>query len=213
MKDHTHISILLDRSGSMSGCVADTLGGINKFLEEQKAFGDNATVTVAQFGSKYDIIYNNVPIKEVKPITESEYKIDGLTALLDSIGKLITDTGTYLSSISEEDRPNKVFVVITTDGHENASREFNHSKIKEMIKHQQEVYSWNFVFLGAEIGTEQAGLLGIQDAYSASYSKENSIDTYSFLSKSFCVTRGIKETASLDENWKKEVDKNEDNHA
>lgn len=209
MKDHTHISILLDRSGSMANCVQDTLGGINRFLEEQRAFGDNATVTVAQFGSKYELIYDNVPISKVEPITEKQYRIDGWTALLDSVGKLIQNTGAYLASLPEEDRPNKVFVVITTDGHENYSREFTAAKIKEMIKHQENKYNWSFVFLGAEIGIEQGLEMGLSAANSASYSKGNSIDTYGYLSRSVVQSRGIAAAASLGNEWKEKVEENE----
>lgn len=47
----------------------------------------------------------------------------------------------------KNDRPGKVVFVITTDGMENASREFTYEKVKELIQHQQEKYNWEFIFL------------------------------------------------------------------
>lgn len=159
---------------------------------EQKRVGDNATLTVAQFGSEYEMIMENVPIKEVQKITEEQYRISGCTALLDSTGKIIIDTGAYLRSIPEENRPDKVILVVMTDGLENESREFNYEKIKEMIKHQEEKYSWQFVFLGADIDTQQAEMMGFAAASSVSYSKTSSLDSYIVASNSVSdVRRGF----------------------
>ncbi len=150
---YTHCTILLDRSGSMDKVKDETIASCNNFLREQKKIVGDLTLTLAQFNSSISITEHMKPIAEVKELTSSSFKPDGFTALLDSLAKMIISTGEVLSNMKEEDRPSKVVFVVITDGHENASEEYKgesgKAKIAEMIKHQTEIYSWDFVFLGA----------------------------------------------------------------
>jgi hypothetical protein len=157
----TEIVFILDRSGSMGGLESDTIGGFNAFIEKQSQLAGETIVTTVFFDDEYEILWNGVKANEVK-LTDKEYFVRGCTALLDSIGKTILDVGYRLSKINEEERPGKVIFVIITDGLENASREFTYKKVKELIKHQQEKYSWGFIFLGANIDTaKEAASMGI----------------------------------------------------
>lgn len=149
MRDFTDITFILDRSGSMGSLQSDIIGGFRAFVEEQQRLGDNASLTLVQFDHEYTVNFSNVPIKDVS--STIEFVPRGTTALLDAIGKTIIDTGARLSQMPESDRPNKVLVIVMTDGHENASREFTGAKIREMVEHQKTVYRWEFVFLGANI--------------------------------------------------------------
>ncbi|MFP7299769.1 vWA domain-containing protein [Neobacillus niacini] len=167
-KNLTEIIFLLDRSGSMGGLEGDTIGGFNAFIEKQRELEGKTLVTAVLFDDHYEIVWNGVEAYKVK-LTEEKYFVRGCTALLDAVGKTILDVGYRFSKTNEENRPGKVIFVITTDGYENASKEFTYEKVKELIKHQQEKYSWEFIFLGANIDAEmEANSLGIdiENAYS-----------------------------------------------
>jgi len=147
----TELVFILDRSGSMSGLEKDTIGGYNSFVAKQQGESGEANLTTVLFDDKYEKLHDRVSIKKIEPLTEKEYFARGSTALLDSVGKTILDIGKQLEVIPEPERPAKVLFVITTDGHENASKEYSAVKIKEMIEHQKDVYNWEFLFLGANI--------------------------------------------------------------
>jgi hypothetical protein len=144
---------ILDRSGSMGGLEKDTIGGYNSFIAAQAKLPGELKVTTILFDDKYELLYSGVKADEAM-LNDSNYTTRGSTALLDAVGKTILDIGARLANTKEEDRAEKIIFVITTDGQENASKEFNHVKIKEMITHQRDVYKWEFVFFGANIETE-----------------------------------------------------------
>jgi hypothetical protein len=149
-EDYTHISFLLDRSGSMRSVASDTIGGFNQFLSSQKGAPGRATFTLAQFDDVYEPVGSPMMnIAYVRDLTGQTFSPRGSTALLDGIGRLIEETGAGLTRMPEEARPAKVVFVIQTDGEENASTRFNLAQINSMIAHQREKYQWEFVFLGA----------------------------------------------------------------
>ncbi|MDG4657260.1 VWA domain-containing protein [Ectobacillus antri] len=157
----TEIVFLLDRSGSMSGLESDTIGGFNALIRKQNQMEGETKVTVVLFDDEYEVVWDGVDAKGLT-LTEKEYQVRGCTALLDAIGKSIIEVGRRLSQTNEAQRPGKVIFAITTDGEENASQEFTYKKIKEMITHQQEIYSWEFLFLGANIdAAQEAKSIGI----------------------------------------------------
>lgn len=156
--NYTHISMVLDKSGSMSSIRKDTIGGFNTFLNSQKAEPGKATLSLVQFDDRYEQIYEMKLLSLVPDLTENMYVPRGNTALLDAMGRCIIDTGAKLSAMSEDQRPAKVIFVIVTDGEENASHEFKKDKINEMISEQRHIYKWEFVFLGANQDAIQAGI-------------------------------------------------------
>lgn len=145
----SEIIVVLDRSGSMDGIKDDTIGGFNTFLEKQKEVPGEAAFTLVQFDDRYEVISNAVQLSDAKPLTRETFVPRGSTALLDAIGRTINQSGKRLADLKEEDRPEKVIFVIVTDGQENASKEFSHARINEMIATQRDTYKWEFVFLGA----------------------------------------------------------------
>ena len=147
----TELVFILDRSGSMGGLEKDTIGGYNSFIAKQQEESGDANLTTVLFDHGYEILHNAVDVKKVAPLTDKEYYARGTTALLDAVGKTIVDIGNRLSSLLDAERPEKVLFVITTDGMENASHKYSSDKIKEMIEHQKSVYSWQFLFLGANM--------------------------------------------------------------
>lgn len=167
--EKTHIICVLDRSGSMSSIMKDSIGGFNTFLKQQKELPDDATITVALFDDKYELLYDNVDIKEVKDITETEWFPRGTTALYDAIGKTINNDKALIKRMKKKDRPNKVLVCVVTDGYENASQEFNLDQIKTLIK-DCENDDWNFIYLAANQDAFDVGSsFGISGANTYTY--------------------------------------------
>jgi len=149
--DYTHIVFVLDRSGSMASVADDAVGGFNQFLNEQKIAPGQATMTFAQFDHEFEMLYNFVPVSQVPELNEKTFQPRGMTRLLDAVGNTINRVGKHLSAMDEYQRPSKVVFAILTDGHENDSREFNRSKVFEMIKHQESKYNWQFAYLSSDM--------------------------------------------------------------
>jgi hypothetical protein len=145
--EKTHIICILDRSGSMSSIMDDSIGGFNTFLKKQKELPDEATITIALFDDKYELIYDNVDIKKAEELTKKDWYPRGTTALYDAIGKTINSEKQNFIKLGKE-APAKVLVCVVTDGHENASHEYNLETIKKLIKSCEED-DWNFIYLAA----------------------------------------------------------------
>ncbi len=161
-KGSTELVFILDKSGSMSGLEADTIGGFNSMLKKQKESDDECRITTVFFDHTYEIIHDRIDIKAVHPITDKDYQVGGSTALLDAIGKTIQKMVNVQKHSDDAYRAEKVLFVIITDGEENASREYSAKRIKKRIAYQKSHYSWEFIFLGANIdAVETAGRFGI----------------------------------------------------
>ncbi len=164
-KKLTEIVFILDRSGSMGGLESDTIGGYNSMLAKQKSEDGDAIVTTVLFDDRIEVLHDRVPLKKVKPITDKEYFVRGSTALLDAIGSTINRIKNVQKETEDEDEntvPGKTLFIITTDGMENASREFNYDKVKKLVEQQKKKDSWEFIFLGANIdAVEVAGRFGV----------------------------------------------------
>lgn len=170
MKNKTDITIILDRSGSMESVKSDTIGGFNSFLNSQQQNETEASLSLVQFDDQYETLYIDKDIKQADKLTSNTFQPRGSTALFDAIGQTINSVGQRLAELAESERPDKVLLVIMTDGFENASREFSAEKISEMIKHQRNVYSWEFMFIGAnQDAVLSANQIGIPTAASITY--------------------------------------------
>ena len=193
-KNLTELVFILDRSGSMYNLVSDTIGGFNSMVESQKNEYGEAYVTTVLFDDHYELLHDHINIKEIQPITDKEYYARGCTALLDAIGKTINSIGVRLNNTSEDERPDKVIFVITTDGYENASKEFDKAHIKDMIEHQQNKYSWTFMFLGANMdAVGEAKNLGINTDFARTYTANNvgTQSVYNSVSKAIDTMRCV----------------------
>ncbi|HKX66092.1 MAG TPA: vWA domain-containing protein [Intrasporangium sp.] len=165
----THIAFLLDRSGSMHSIKDDTEGGFDAFIAEQRQQGGDCRVTLAQFDNEYEEVYRDLPLAQVPAL---RLVPRGSTALLDSIGRLVTSTGERLAGLPEDERPGIVIVGIMTDGHENASREWTHPAVKALIEQQTKTYGWQFLYLGADQDAIEVGSsIGVAAANSMTYSR------------------------------------------
>ena len=149
--DLTELVFLLDRSGSMAGLEADTIGGFNSMIEKQKAEPGRAYVSTVLFDDRCEVLYDRLPLDQIPPMSSREYYPRGSTALLDAIGRATHPIGNVPKYARPEDVPARTLFVITTDGMENASRRYRYEDIKRRIERQQAKYGWEFLFLGANI--------------------------------------------------------------
>lgn len=151
MKNTTAIHVVLDRSGSMSRVRSDVIGGFNTFLKEQKAEPGKATISLAQFDSVYEVVYESQPLSKAPDLDEKTYVPRASTALLDAIGRTINNVSAELKKLTLGQRPDKVLFLIMTDGLENASTEFKKDEIKRLIELNEKELDWKFVFIGASL--------------------------------------------------------------
>jgi hypothetical protein len=148
-KGYTHIGLIVDESGSMDSHKAETIKAVNDFIEEQKLVKGKATLTLVKFNSNIKFIDEFSDLNSAEGLTTSNYKPSASTALRDALGATVDSIGSKLASMPEKDRPEKVLVITFTDGEENSSRNYSVEKLKGMIEHQQDKYSWTFLFVGA----------------------------------------------------------------
>lgn len=150
---YTHITVILDRSGSMESIRDDVIGGFNAFLAEQSGLPETATLTLVQFDTQnpYEVLHNFQLLSTVPQLTREVYVPRASTPLLDALGRGINDLEQTLGKMKEADRPEKVIFLIVTDGQENASREFNRRQVAEMISKHEEKDRWQFVYISADL--------------------------------------------------------------
>ena len=212
-KNLTEIVYILDRSGSMSGLEADTIGGFNSMIEKQKQTGEKAYVSTVLFDDRTEVIHDRVPIEKVDKITNKEYFVRGSTALLDAVGGAIKHIINIHKYAREEDRPDKTIFVITTDGMENASINYNYKQVKKMIEKEQKEYGWEFIFIGANIDAcAEAERFGIRKERAVNYIHDD-IGTkliYEGVSQARCAAMEadspmVMEESLSNNSWKKEI--------
>ena len=206
-KNLTELVMILDRSGSMGGLESDTIGGYNSMLKKQREEDGEVLVSTVLFDDRSEVLYDRVPLEKMPQMTEKEYYVRGCTALLDAVGGAIHHIGNVHKYAREEDRPEKTIFVITTDGLENASREYSYGRVKKMVEQQKEKYGWEFLFLGANIDAiETAGRFGISADRAANYNsdREGTALNYDVLAETVCKMRVA--AAPIDAGWKKRID-------
>ena len=205
-KNLTEIIFILDRSGSMSGLEADTIGGFNSMIEKQKKADGEAMISTVLFDNVSEVIHDRVSVLDIQPMTDKDYTVRGCTALLDAIGGAIHHIGDIHKYARAEDVPEHTLFVITTDGMENASRHYNAERVKQMIERQKARYGWEFLFLGANIdAVETARHFGIGADRAVNYHSDSAGTqlNYEVLSEAICAVRG---SVQLGADWKKRID-------
>lgn len=197
---------ILDRSGSMAGLEADTIGGYNSMLAKQKALEGEALVSTVLFDHESAVICDRTPLSKVPEMTEKEYFVRGCTALLDAVGGAIHHIGNVHKYARDEDRPEKTVFVITTDGMENASKTYTYGRVQEMIKRQTEKYGWEFLFLGANIDAKaEAGRLGIRERRAVKYQndKKGTALNYKVVGEAIAELRCC---SAISDDWAEEIE-------
>ena len=202
--DLTELVFILDRSGSMGGLESDTIGGFNAMLARQKAQPGECRITTVLFDDKLEMLHDRIDLKAASQITENEYFVRGSTALLDAIGMTINKIIGVQKNTSEDYRAEKVMFVITTDGMENASREYSYGKVKELVERQKQNFGWEFIFLGANIdAVEVAGRFGIAGNRAQNFNNDSEGIklNYDVVSNTVATFRGAPVGAAIADNW------------
>ena len=170
----TELVFILDRSGSMAGLEADTIGGFNSMLAKQRATPGAAVVSTLLFDHECQVLHDRVPLEEVRDMTREDYYVRGCTGLLDAVGGAIHHIGNVHKYARKEDVPEKTLFIITTDGMENASKRYDYRKVKEMVERQKSKYGWEFLFLGANIdAAQEAARFGIGQDKAVTYCSDS----------------------------------------
>ena len=204
---YTELVFILDRSGSMSGLEADTIGGFNALIAKQKKVAGRAVVSTVLFDDRIEVLHDRVPLERIEPLTDRDYYVRGCTALLDSLGGGIHHIGNVHKYARPEDRPEKTLFVITTDGMENASRRYTAEKVKAMVERQKARYGWEFLFLGANMdAVEVAGRVGIGADRAATYRCDEEGTALNFEVISDAVRHVRACSAPLSADWKARIE-------
>lgn len=203
----TELVFILDRSGSMSGLESDTIGGFNAMIDKQKKEDGEVYVSTILFDHVSEVLHDRVKLTEVPRMTEQDYTVRGCTALLDALGGAIRHIGNIHKYARSEDVPSHTMFVITTDGQENASRQYDLDRVKKMIEHQKKKYGWVFLFIGANIDAVQtAAAFGIEKNRAVNYNADSQGTRvlYETLSAPICAMRANK---AISDDWSRDIDK------
>jgi len=205
-KGLTELVFILDRSGSMNGLEADTIGGFNSMIEKQRREDGECFVSTVLFDDESDVIHDRVSLTDIPKMAEKDYFVRGCTALIDAIGGAIKHIGNIHKYAREEDVPEHTVFIITTDGYENASHKYTSDEVKNMISRQTEKYGWEFIFLGANIDAVQtAATLGIREDRAVNYhaDSEGTALNFDVLGDAVC---NVREGKHLSASWKSRID-------
>ena len=203
----TELVFILDRSGSMAGLEADTIGGFNAMIEKQKKGDGECYVSTVLFDNVSEVLHDRVKLADIKPMTDKEYTVRGSTALIDALGDAIHHIGNIHKYARPEDVPENTVFVITTDGMENASHRYTSDRVKEMIEKQKDKYGWEFIFIGANIdAVETARNYGIDQSRAVNYhaDKTGTRVLYETVSETVCNVRAGKCIAP---EWSEKINK------
>ncbi|MBR6478612.1 MAG: VWA domain-containing protein [Lachnospiraceae bacterium] len=194
-KGLTEIVFILDRSGSMGGLESDTIGGYNSMLSKQKKEKGEAIISTILFDDRTEVLHDRKALDKVSPITAKEYYVRGCTALLDAVGGAIHHVSKVQKELPEEERPEKTLFIITTDGMENASKEYTYDKVKKMVEKKKKKNQWEFIFLGANIDAiAVAGRFGVEASRAVRYEcdSEGTALNFDVMSKMVSCARACK---------------------
>lgn len=204
----TELVFILDRSGSMAGLEADTIGGFNSMIEKQKKQNGKCYVSTVLFDHETQVVHDRVELSSVRPMTGNDYFVRGSTALIDAIGSAIHHIANIHKYARPEDVPQNTMFVITTDGMENASHKYSSSEVKRMIEKEKEKYGWEFIFIGANIdAVETAKHFGINADRAVNYHADSKGTDVLYSTVSAAVSN-MRACAPMQADWSKNL--NED---
>lgn len=206
-KNLTELVFILDRSGSMAGLEEDTIGGFNAFVKKQQKLEGECVVSTILFDDECEVLHDRAALDKIAPMTGADYSVGGCTALLDAIGRAIHHIGNVHKYADNSTVPERTMFIITTDGMENASREYSLDKIKAMIERQKEKYGWEFLFLGANIdAVSTARSMGIGEDRAVTYFAdcEGTRTNFDAMDRAVCSFRAAKPVGT---EWKSKVER------
>ena len=201
----TELIFILDRSGSMAGLESDTIGGFNATIKDQKEIEGETRVTTILFDNLFEVLHDRIDLQDILPLTNKEYFVRGSTALYDAVALGINKILNVQRQTKAESRADKVIMVITTDGYENASRETSGKMLHKMIEDCKEK-GWEFLFLGADIDAQSvAESIGIDRRRSSNFVKDSIGVGVQFSSLNQAI-RSMRNGEEVGEEWKADLE-------
>ena len=201
----TELIFILDRSGSMGGLESDTIGGFNATISDQKKIDGETRVTTILFDNFFEVLHDRINLQDIAPLTEQDYFVRGSTALYDAVALGIRKIANVQKQTRKEGRADKVIMVITTDGYENASRDTNAAMLHKMIDDCKKD-GWEFLFLGADIDAQAAaGSIGIESNRAANFVKDSQGVQVQYDSLNVAIS-AMRTGAPLPKDWKEKLD-------
>ena len=205
-KNMTEMVFILDKSGSMAGLEADTIGGFNSMIERQKRENGEALVSTVLFSNRSTVLHDRVDVQRVEPLTDRQYQVGGCTALIDAIGCAIHHIGNVHKYARQEDIPEHTIFVIMTDGMENASHLYSSDEVKAMVEKEKVKYGWEFLFLGANIdAVETAAHFGICEDRAVNFHNDAAGQALNYTEVSVAVSQ-VRANAPLSRDWKEKIE-------
>ena len=205
-KNLTEMVFILDKSGSMAGLEADTIGGFNSMIERQKKENGEAMVSTVLFSNRSMVLHDRIDVQSVEPLTDRQYQVGGCTALIDAIGCAIHHIGIVHKYARQEDVPEHTIFVIMTDGMENASHLYSSDEVKAMVEKEKAKYGWEFLFLGANIdAVETAAHFGISEDRAVNFHNDAVGQALNYTEISVAVSQ-VRANAPLSRNWKEKIE-------
>lgn len=201
----TELVFILDRSGSMSGLEKDTIGGFNAMIEKQKKEEGECFVSTVLFDNTTEVLHDRIKLSEIKPMTDNDYTVRGCTALMDALGGAVKHIRNIHKYSRKEDVPENTIFVITTDGMENASRNYSSADVKAMIEEQKEKYGWEFLFIAANIdAVETAAKYGISEDRAVNY-RPDAAGTQNLYCGVCSAVSDVRNKRRMSDKWKKTI--------
>lgn len=203
----TELVFILDKSGSMHGLEADTVGGFNSMIEKQRKKEGKCFVSTVLFDNFTEVVHDRVLLSEIKPMTEEQFCVGGCTALCDAVGGAIKHISNVHKYARKEDVPKNTVFVIATDGMENASQKYSSDRIKEMIEEKRKKYGWEFLFLGANIdAVSTAAHFGIGADRAVRYHADPKGTRMAFSVVDAAIEKK-RDNGEIEENWSEKLKK------
>lgn len=194
----TEIACVVDQSGSMHEVKDDAIGGFNQFLEEQQNVEGEANLTLTLFNHEHEVVCRAEPIDAVDPLDDETFQPKGMTALLDAVGVTIDALQERIQAKQGNREPDRILVLILTDGKENASSDYGGDDIAEKIRERDERDDWEFLFWGANIDAEQVAARINIEAQNVTQFATTGEEVSAVFGQMSQLTKSFRETGSLD---------------
>lgn len=146
-KPITYVLMVVDMSGSMGRLAQDVRGGFNTYVSDLAKDDGRYRLSVTVFDTQFISLCTAAKLRNVPMLSDVNYTPRGMTALMDAIGKTITEFESTVTLAEGE----RVLCVVQTDGAENSSREYTGTQIAKMIADREAGGRWTFIYLGAGV--------------------------------------------------------------
>ena len=196
----TEIICVIDKSGSMAYTAEDAIGGFNTFLVKQRELGGEAKLTLILFDNECKVVHESEDLDSIVDLSCRNYVPGGGTALLDAVGLGIDKITSRHAELEEEEKPERIIMVVITDGGENGSKEYRRDVLLSKINDCRS-NGWEFVFLGAnESAFSEASTIGVSKSMIRGYDASSRVGVTSMYTDMSCAVSSYRCSGKVDMN-------------